>query len=263
MSTDNYSKCIKVHVHKTHYGHNTSLGHIRLLESDRMAIAGQLAQGVEFQYIIRDNVGKEFPRIHLLTRKDIANIERTYGLKGMQRHRDNATSVDIWVEEMKHRDINPVILYKQQGASQPEECDDLCDHDFVLAIQTPLETDMMRTLCNGRVVCVDTTHGTNGYDFTLITVVVVDEYGEGLPVAWCISNREDQFLLMNFFKALKNRVGESSPAWFMSDLAEQFYTAWVAIFRIKPHKLVYVWHVDRAWRENLKESELQATVYHN
>lgn len=72
---------------------------------------------------------------------------------------------------------------------------------------------------------------------------------------------------MNFFKALKNKVGELSPAWFMSDLAEQFYTAWVAIFRKKnPHKLVCAWHVDRAWRENLKalkDSELQATVYHN
>ena len=37
----------------------------------------------------------------------------------------------------------------------------------------------MKKLTNGRVLCVDSTHGTNGYDFTLITVLVVDEYGEG------------------------------------------------------------------------------------
>ena len=30
---------------------------------------------------------------------------------------------------------------------------------------------------------------TNGYDFPLTTVVVVDEFGEGFPVAWCISNK--------------------------------------------------------------------------
>ena len=269
VSKDNHSKCIKVQVCSTHYGHNTSLGHLRILESDRMAIAGQLAQGVDFQHIldnIRDNVGKEFHRIHLLTRKDIANIEKTYGLKGMQRHRDDAISVDIWVEEMKHSDGNPVILYKQQGASQPDECDDLCEEDFVLAIQTPLQANIMRKLSNDRIVCVDGTHGTNGYDFNLITVVVVDEYGEGFPVGWCISNREDQFLLMNFFKASKKNVGEVSPARFMSDLAEQFYNAWIATFESKPHKLVCVWHVDRAWREHLKQlkdSTLQATVYHN
>ena len=209
-----------------------------------MAIAGQLAQSVDFQHILDnkgDNVGKEFHGIHLRTRKDIANIEKTYG----QGHRDDASSVDIWVEEMKLSNGNPVIFYKQQGASQPDECDDLREEDFVLAIQTPLQADM-RKLSNRRIVCV------NGYDFNLITVVVVDEYGEGFPVAWCISNREDQFLLMNFFKALKENVGDLSPAWFMSDLAEQFYNAWIAIFESKTHKLVCLWHVDRAWREHLK-----------
>lgn len=116
------------------------------------------------------------------------------------------------------------------------------------------------------MICVDGTHGTNGYDFTLITVMIVDEYGEGFPVAWCLSNREDQLLLLNFFDALKKRVGIVSPTWFMSDLAEQFYNAWVGVFGINPQKLVCTWHVDRAWRENLrqlKNSELEALVYHN
>ena len=29
------------------------------------------------------------------------------------------------------------------------------------------------------------THGTNSYDFNLVTVLVVDEFGEGYPIAWC------------------------------------------------------------------------------
>ena len=52
----------------------------------------------------------------------------------------------------------------------------------------------------------------------------------------------------------------------MSDLAEQFYTAWVATFANSPTKLVCVWHVDRAWRENIRhlsDHQLQVTVYHN
>ena len=67
---------------------------------------------------------------------------------------------------------------------------------------------------------MDSTHETNGYDFTLITLMIIDEYGEGFPVAWCISNREDQPLLLQFYGAIKNRVGPLSPKWFMSDLAE-------------------------------------------
>ena len=269
VAIDKETKHIKVQAHVTHYRHRTSLGHLRIPEGDRLAIAGQLAQGVDVQYIldkIRDNLGEQFHRIHLLTRKDITNIERTYGLKGTQRHSDDATSVKIWVEEMKSSDSNPVILYKAQGEPQPDTCDNLCDKDFVLAIQTPLQADMMQKFSTNRFICVGGTHGTNGYDFTLITVVVIDEYGEGFPAAWCISNREDQFLLMNFFSALKSRVGVVSPAWFMSDLAEQFYNAWIALFGSKPQKLVCTWHIDRAWRENLKQlkdSELEATVYHN
>ena len=62
------------------------------------------------------------------------------------------------------------------------------------------------------------------------------------------------------------RVGVIEPAWFTSDLAEQYYTAWVSSFSYKPRKIVCTWHVDRAWREHLKELkdlELQASVYQN
>lgn len=90
--------------YSTHYGHEKSLGHLRLLDSERVAIAGQLARGVDFQHIldnIRDTLGGRFQRIHLLTRKDITNIEKGYGLKVAQRHINDATSVDMWVEEIK------------------------------------------------------------------------------------------------------------------------------------------------------------------
>ena len=269
VTRERRSECIEVQVCGSHYRHKTALGHLRLQQSDKTAIAAQLAQGVNFQRIldnIRDNLGRDFKRIHLLTRKDITNIERTYGLQGAQRHKDDATSVRLWVEEMKKSQDNPVIIYKPQGMKQSEDCDNIGEKDFVIGIQTPLQESIMKTLTNGRVVCVDGTHGTNGYDFMLITVIVIDEYGEGFPVAWCISNREDQLLFINFFKALRTRVGNLSPAWFMSDLAEQYYNAWVESFHNRPRKLVCTWHLDRAWRENLKllqDRSLQAQVYHN
>lgn len=221
VSREKVSGFIEVKVCSTHYGHKIALGHLRLQETDKTAIAGQLAQGVGFQHIldnIRDNLGKDFKRIHLLTRKDVTNIERTYGLQGAQRHKDDATSVGIWVQEMKGTDCNPVIIYKPQGVRQPESCDNLSDKDFVIGIQTPLQADIMKRLSNGRIVCVDGTHGTNGYGFTLITVIVVDEYGEGFPVAWCNSNRRS-VTTYKLFNALRRRVGDIHPAWFMSDLA--------------------------------------------
>ena len=147
MTVQKTQRDIKVEIYPTHYGHETSLGHLRILETERVAIAAQLAQGVDIQRIldnIRDNLGKEFQRIHLLTKKDIYNIEKTYGLKVAQKHQDDATSVNIWVEEMRSSKGNPVILYKKQGEPQPDDCDNLCNDDLVLAIQTPLQTQILQ-----------------------------------------------------------------------------------------------------------------------
>ena len=115
---------------------------------------------------------------------------------------------------------------------------------------------------------MDSTHGTNGYNFNLITIVVIDEYGEEFPVAWCISNREERTQLQIFYNEIKEKVGMLTPKWFMSDLADQYYSAWVATFNCSPppQKLLCTWHVDRAWRENLNkisDNNLKITVYHN
>ena len=87
-------------------------------------------------------------------------------------------------------DSNPTREYLEQN-------------DFVIALQTSLQAKMMKQLIPDKVLCIDSTHGTNGYAFTLVTLLGVDEFGEGYPLTWCLSNREDQLLLVNFFKALK------------------------------------------------------------
>ena len=68
-----------------------------------------------------------------------------------------------------------------------------------------------------KAILMDATHGTTQYDFLLISILVIDEYGEGLPVAWAISNGEDATLLVQFLKAVHTKVGDIQPAYFMSD----------------------------------------------
>lgn len=67
------------------------------------------------------------------------------------------------------------------------------------------------------VVCMDSTHGTNVYDFFLITILVLDEFGEGVPVCWFISNREDSAALRQGLFKLKDRCGDINTNTFMSD----------------------------------------------
>ena len=65
------------------------------------------------------------------------------------------------------------------------------------------------------------TQGTNTYHFHFITFLVIDEYGEGIPVVWVITNREDALRLMEFLKQVKKRTESLTPQWFMSDDAHQ------------------------------------------
>ena len=46
------------------------------------------------------------------------------------------------------------------------------------------------------------------YDFNLITHLIVDDFGEGIPVAWAISNREDVTLLVEFLRPIKERQSQ-------------------------------------------------------
>ena len=70
---------------------------------------------------------------------------------------------------------------------------------------------------------MDATHGTNIYHFNLITVLVVDEFGEGILTAWAITNTEDVTLLVEFLRAIEKNTGPISPHWFMSDDAPQYF----------------------------------------
>jgi len=89
--------------------------------------------------------------------------------------------------------------------------------DFMIVLQTEHQKNLASRFAD-KGVCCDSTHGTNAYDFSLQTLLVVDEFGEGQPVGWCISNHENFDFVRLFFKHIKNSSGEMKPIWFMSDL---------------------------------------------
>ena len=77
---------------------------------------------------------------------------------------------------------------------------------------------------------MDATHDTTQYNFQLISILVIDDFGGGLSVAWAISNREDVTLLVQFLKAVHTLVGDIETAYFVPDCAEQYYNAWSGVF---------------------------------
>ena len=80
-------------------------------------------------------------------------------------------SVDVWAQEMVNSDTNPVLLYKPQGRDTSCDCPSLERDDFMLVLQTPLQTELLNAF-GKNIICMHDTHGTNSYEFSLITVLV-------------------------------------------------------------------------------------------
>ena len=248
-----------------HHIHEKDLCHLRLPESLRKTIAAKLNDGVTISTIldsVRDNVDK-VDREALLCRQDIHNVGHQYNIDGIKLHENDLQSVSLWVDSMGEKcEDNPVILFKQQGKEQSDDLNDLSKDDFIVAIQTSFQRDMLKQF-GPNVVCMDSTHGTNSYDFFLISLLVLDD----LAVCWIISNREDAAVIRQVLLKVKAKCGDIETRIFMSDDANNFYNAWRGTFPVGiTKKLLCAWHLDKSFRAGLQKhvrsKTKQVEVYH-
>ena len=117
-------------------------------------------------------------RKHYLTKQDIRNISTKVTDNLVKKHKEDALSVQLTVEELQQEPFNPVLIYKPQGVTNPNY-PTLSEDAFVLAVQTEFQMQLYQTYAES-VLCIDSTHGTNAYNFTLITCIVADNFGQGM-----------------------------------------------------------------------------------
>ncbi|XP_055935218.1 uncharacterized protein LOC129965398 [Argiope bruennichi] len=256
---------VEVSYYKGHYKHEKSLCHVPLPEVEKELIAGKLLQGVAEKNILQDirqSLDTSFGRKHLTSRKDLLNIKRDFGIMLPSRGsiiQDDEMSVCAWVDKMKIEKDNPVLFYKRQDDAHPT----IQNKDFMLVLMTHFQKSIFYRLGADRI-CVDSTHSISNYNFELVTVLVIDEYEEGIPVAFCISSSVNTVILTHFFQCIKTTMSTSIiPKIFMSDDAVMFKNAWVSVFGPCDHYLLCAWHVDRAWRKKLNsvKKEIREDIY--
>ncbi|XP_072399071.1 uncharacterized protein [Diabrotica undecimpunctata] len=238
---------------KTHYGHEEDMQDMRLSKLKRESVASKLIAGVSVSHILnstRDNIGCSLKRDHLLTRMDINNVMRSYniGLKDGCRHKQDAVSVELWIQEMSGTENNPVVFYKPQNS----ECTayNLENNDICLILMSPVQAELLKKFGQD-LICVDSTHGLNAYDFEMTTVLVIDEFGNGFPVAFLFSNRKDSYINEVYFTEIMKVVGKIQTLCFMSDITSVFYLPWQKIMGTPLKQLYCSIHIDRAWQQNL------------
>ena len=113
-----------------------------------------------------------------------------------------------------------------------------------------------------QIICIDGIHGRNRNNWDLTTVLVKDEKNMLFPVAFLISNRNDQAIQTIFFSTLKEKLGTSIEAeYLMTEDDIKYYNAWTQVMTSekKPRRLLCTWHVVNNWiiqgRSKIKKVE--------
>ena len=110
---------------------------------------------------------------------------------GRQLHPDDSTSTYLLVKKLQEEDFNIVLVYKPQGDQVvigPKIYDelDVRKNLFAIGLQTKQHLDMF--IKHGKkIVCIESTHETNRYEFPLVTLVAADEFNKGYTVGFFIS----------------------------------------------------------------------------
>ncbi|XP_054263985.1 uncharacterized protein LOC128987253 [Macrosteles quadrilineatus] len=243
---------------KTHYGHGPDIQHVNLSRTDKEGIAKKLALGISESRILSEahtlnsEVGS---RLEVLNKKDISNIRSQYGIgiSGGRRHQNEMMSVDLWVAEEKEKQNCVVKYYKKYGDEDPEfgfQSDDFC-----LVIITEDQENFLKQY-GQTIICVDSSHGLGGSDRTiqLSTALIVDEYGEGIPIAYMYCNKTDRSAYEKMFHCMKEAYGSKiNNDYFMSDMAEAIYNAWQVVMGNSKNRLFCSWHVLQAWNRNISK----------
>jgi hypothetical protein len=116
----NVNQKVDVEYLNTHIGHEQNLRHLKLTKHDRDNLANKIKLKIPFRHILEDireptNVDecRKVTRRHLVTKKDLHNIKKSYKLDDTKFHQDDAVSVDAWVEKLG----DTVKLYKPVNKS--------------------------------------------------------------------------------------------------------------------------------------------------
>ena len=175
---NNKTKRVEVCFIETHAGHKNQLKHINIPNEDKKQIASQLKLGIPFNNVLHNVrcslTDEKLKRVHLVTRNDLINITNSFGLNSfVRRHENDAVSVDSRIKELSEMENNPILYYKAQG-EQDINFTNLKEDDFLLAIMNQSQKELFLTF-GSKCVAIDSTHGTNSYDFQLTTLMVLDE----------------------------------------------------------------------------------------
>lgn len=190
-------------------------------------------------------------------RKDLNNIRRDFGIFTGQFDACDKLSVAKLIAHLETKSPNPIRLFRDPQTQN--EAEDRAK-SFMLVVATQFQLKILHKFGQNGTICMDSTHGTAGYAYHLTTIVVIDDFGNGIPTAFCISSGSSSVEWETFLSTIKTAISNMEgfettiqAKVVMTDNDESFYNAWAKVMGPVPYRLLCSWHIDQAWRRNLKK----------
>ncbi len=241
---------------KTHVGHavenETELRHVYLNDEERRYLASKISAGIPMPKILEEcrNSAQEsglHQRLSVLKLQDLHNISAAYNLKSIYSKSipKDALSIDVFLEN----NADAVLFYKPQ--SEPDSRYGVFrDDDLVLIIMTDLQQTILQQHAH-KIVAMYGAYEMSTSNFLLHSMLVLDSDNEGVAVAFALCNRNDDAVVERFLMCVKERVGMIRTNVLMTDMQNAYYTYWMSIMHPPDHRLLCMWHVKKAWWQNL------------
>ncbi|KAK9903370.1 hypothetical protein WJX75_003957 [Coccomyxa subellipsoidea] len=126
---------------------------------------------------------------------------------------------------------------------------------FQLAFMKKCNVENATRFGHGKPLIMDATFGTNREKMPLITLLVVDDHGNGVPIAWGIISQERTEAIAAFLEAVRQRVRQEQPDWDPSCILVDACAAEIAAIQTTFPSSVWPfichWHAQAAWKKQL------------
>lgn len=163
----------------------------------------------------------------------------------------------LFEREQKLDKEKQFIRFYKERTQKSERFQDLEEEQFFMVIMNQFQIEMINNFNNQneRVITMDGTFGLNNKKVLLITLMMIDEFGNGLPLAFCLSERENEVTISAFLTIVRELVGDINAQYFMSDDANQYFNSWksVMINNSKVKKILCSWHIFKNFKLNVRE----------
>lgn len=208
-------------------------------------VPGKLAQGEPIRKIVSDArkmKGSKLSRINLLQRRDVYNIKNKVTYLEKEEDHDGKI-IDNWIRGFGLVGMSggPVVLYCPKGKT----------NDYTLVLIHHIQKIIYSIAFDGSIVYIKIKNGKPNVDFNLITISVINENGDGYPIAFCLSHKTEYMTLYTFFKIVYQNFGPIKAQIFVSDNVSQIYLAWQTVMGECDNRLMCTFDMETCWEHKL------------